>query len=216
LAHPPARASLITSVVHYLLAQHYTGVALDFEQVPDASQDDFRRFCQEIAAAFRAQNLKLMVALPAADWAYDYKGIAQASDAIILMNYDQHWLTSAPGPIAAQDWYLTNLNKILELVPREKLVMGIANYAYDWPVKSKAVPHPVASPLSYQGVVVRAVESEADITFDPDSMNPHYSYVDENNVLHQVWMLDGVTAYNELRAAEHVGVRGTVVWRLGS
>jgi peptidoglycan-N-acetylglucosamine deacetylase len=29
-------------------------------------------------------------------------------------------------------------------------------------------------------------------------------------------MLDGVTAYNELRAAERVGVQGTVLWRLGS
>ena len=29
-------------------------------------------------------------------------------------------------------------------------------------------------------------------------------------------MLDGVTAYNELRAAERVGVQGTALWRLGS
>ena len=29
-------------------------------------------------------------------------------------------------------------------------------------------------------------------------------------------MLDGVTAYNELRAAERAGVRGTAMWRLGT
>ena len=46
-------------------------------------------------------------------------------------------------------------------------------------------------------------------------MNPHYSYYDEHNHVHQVWMLDGVTAYNELRAAERAGVRGTALWRLG-
>jgi cellulose synthase/poly-beta-1,6-N-acetylglucosamine synthase-like glycosyltransferase/spore germination protein YaaH/peptidoglycan/xylan/chitin deacetylase (PgdA/CDA1 family) len=216
LAHPAARAALIASVVHYEVTQHDAGVVVDFEQVADESQDNFVKFSRELAAALHAQNLKLMVALPAADWAYDYKSIAEASDAIILMNYDQHWLTSAPGPIAAQDWYTTNLNKILELVPRQKLVMGIANYAYDWPVKSKANPHPTGTALSYQEAVVRAVESEADVTFDSKSLNPHYSYVDEDNVLHEVWMLDGVTAYNELRAAEQLGVRGTVVWRLGS
>jgi peptidoglycan-N-acetylglucosamine deacetylase len=216
LERPSARTALIAAIVRYEVAQHYSGVALDFEQVPEASQNDFKKFVQEFAKALHEQNLKLMVALPAADWAYDYKGIAQACDAVILMNYDQHWLTSPPGPIAAQEWYLTNLSKILDLVPRDKLVMGIANYAYDWPEKSKSVPHPVGSALSYQGAVVRAVESDADITFDPDAFNPHYSYVDESNVVHRVWMLDGVTAYNELRAAEHEGVRGTVVWRLGS
>ena len=34
--------------------------------------------------------------------------------------------------------------------------------------------------------------------------------------MHEVWMLDGVTAYNELRAAERAGVRGTALWRLGT
>ncbi len=36
-----------------------------------------------------------MVALPAADWSYDYAAISRQADAIILMNYDDHWLTSA-------------------------------------------------------------------------------------------------------------------------
>ena len=60
-----------------------------------------------------------------------------------------------------------------------------------------------------------AVESESDIFFDPDSFNLHYSYEDENNEIHTVWMMDGVTAYNELRAAERAGVQGTAIWRLG-
>src|SRR6202041_726181 len=38
---------------------------------------------------------------------------------------------------------------------------------------------------------------------------------DEQNQIHSVWMLDGITAYNELRAAERAGVRGTALWRLG-
>ena len=34
--------------------------------------------------------------------------------------------------------------------------------------------------------------------------------------MHEVWLLDGVTAYNELRAAERAGVRGTALWRMGT
>ena len=49
-----------------------------------------------------------MVALPAADWDYDYAAISREADAIILMNYDDHWLTSPPGPIAPQDWFARN------------------------------------------------------------------------------------------------------------
>ena len=79
----------------------------------------------------------------------------------------------------------------------------------------RKVPHPIAQALTFQQGIITAVESESDVTFDPDSLNPHYSYEDEQNQVHNVWMLDGVTAYNELRAAERAGVRGTALWRLG-
>jgi cellulose synthase/poly-beta-1,6-N-acetylglucosamine synthase-like glycosyltransferase/peptidoglycan/xylan/chitin deacetylase (PgdA/CDA1 family) len=93
--------------------------------------------------------------------------------------------------------------------------MGIASYAYDWPVKSKANPHPVAASATFQQAIVTSVESEAPPEFDSDTLNLHYSYSDENNVEHEVWMLDGITAYNEMRAAERAGVQGTAMWRLG-
>ena len=105
---------------------------------------------------------------------------------------------------------------MLNMVPPDKIIMGIANYGYDWPAKTKKDPHPVAQAVSFQQGVVTAVESQSDITYDPDTFNLHYSYEDENNKVHTVWMLDGVTAYNELRAAERAGVRGTAMWRLGT
>jgi hypothetical protein len=104
---------------------------------------------------------------------------------------------------------------MLKLVPADKIVMGIANYGYDWPAKSKRVPHPVAQAVTFQQGVITAVESQSDVIFDPDTFNPHYSYEDEKNRVHTVWMLDGVTAYNQIHAAEMVGVRGTALWRLG-
>ncbi len=101
-----------------------------------------------------------MVALPAADWSYDYKYFGSQADAIILMNYDFHWPASPPGPVAPQDWFVRNIDNILKLVPPEKIVMGIANYGYDWPAKTKADPHPVAQAVTFQQGVNTAVESQ--------------------------------------------------------
>src|SRR2546429_9733644 len=79
-----------------------------------------------------------------------------------------------------------------------------------------------------QEALLHAFESEAQVVgnapadplhgiveFDSRSLNPHYSYYDEHNHVHQVWMLDAVTAYNELRASERLGLRGTALWRPG-
>ncbi len=216
LKNSAARQALSQQAVQYLTQNHFAGLVVDFEEIPEASQKDFSKFVGELAVDLHGSNLKLMVCLPAADWAYDYAGIGKSADAVILMNYDQHWRTSAPGPIAAQEWFVTNINAILKLVPRQKLVMGIANYAYDWPGNSGKKAREQARVESFQESIVTAMESEAKVQFDPDSLNPYYSYSDEHNHIHRVWMLDGVTAYNELRAAERAGVQGTALWRLGS
>jgi cellulose synthase/poly-beta-1,6-N-acetylglucosamine synthase-like glycosyltransferase/peptidoglycan/xylan/chitin deacetylase (PgdA/CDA1 family)/spore germination protein YaaH len=215
LANPDARERAAKELEEFANAQHQPGIVVDFEMVPASSQTDFQHFIRDLATALHGSNLKLMVALPAADWDYDYKSFATQADALIVMNYDFHYPSSPPGPIAAQDWFIRNIENLLKVVPASKVVMGIANYGYDWPAKTKSVPHPVGQPVTFQQGIITAVESEADVVYDPDSFNLHYSYEDENNIAHQVWMLDGVTAYNQLRAAERAGVQGTAVWRLG-
>ena len=215
LAHPEARERLAKALEEFATSQREPGIVVDFEMVPASSQIDFQHFIHDLATALHGANLKLMVALPAADWDYDYKYFASQADALIVMNYDFHYPSSPPGPIAPQDWFVRNIENLLKVVPASKVVMGIANYGYDWPAKTKSAPHPVAQPVTFQQGIITAVESESDVVYDPDSFNPHYSYEDENNLVHQVWMLDGITAYNELRAAERAGVRGTAVWRLG-
>ncbi|MBI4165456.1 MAG: hypothetical protein HY508_06950 [Acidobacteria bacterium] len=216
LANPAARRQLVSELTAYASRQHDEGIVVDFEEVPEKSQADFRQFTKDLSAALRAANLKLMVTLPAGNFIYDYAFFAVHSDAIIIMDYDQHWNTSAPGPIAGQDWYVCNIQTMLGLVPREKLIVAVGSYAYDWTQGPRQGRPPTAKSISFQQAIVTAQESEASIEFDPDSLNPHFSYEDEKNRPHQVWMLDGVTGYNQLRAAELLGVRGTALWRLGA
>jgi cellulose synthase/poly-beta-1,6-N-acetylglucosamine synthase-like glycosyltransferase/peptidoglycan/xylan/chitin deacetylase (PgdA/CDA1 family)/spore germination protein YaaH len=216
LARPESRQRLVSELTRFATDTRQAGLAVDFEEVPAGSQVYFRQFVQELARSLHGANLKLMVTLPAADRDYDYAYFAKQVDAIILMDYDQHWLTSAPGPIAAQDWFARNLDETLREVPPEKLVVAIANYAYDWTEPRRRGERRTAKSVSFQQSIVTAQESEATVEFEGDSLNPHFSYYDENNHMHRVWILDGVTAYNQLRAAERLGVRGTALWRLGS
>ncbi len=212
LANPASRHRLVEELAEYAVQARQVGIAVDFEEVPPSSQKNFRQFAAELSPALHAVGLKLWIALPARDSDYDYAFFGAQCDAIVLMNYDQHWLTSSSGPIAAQDWFAENLRQILEVVPSSKLVIAIGNYAYDWSDSAKAP----AEAMSVQEALLHAYESEAQVDFDPASLNPHYSYYDEHNRVHNVWMLDAVTAYNQLRASERLGVHGMALWRLGS
>ena len=181
LARPEARSEAIAQLVAHVVGARRPGLVVDFEEVPEERQREFSAFVRELAAGLHRSGLQLMVALPAADPAYDYRTIGREADAVVLMNYDQHWLTSGPGPIAAQDWFVRNLEATLALVPREKLVLAVAGYAYDWtlPKAGEDAP-PRARALSFQESLVTALESEASVELDPDSLNPHFAYGDES------------------------------------
>jgi peptidoglycan-N-acetylglucosamine deacetylase len=215
LGNASARHNLERSLVEYATKSHEAGIVVDFEEVPDASQVHFRKFAAELATDLHSAGLKLMVALPARDDAYDYEFFGKQCDAVVLMNYDQHWLTSPPGPIASQDWYVENVRQVLDVVPAQKIIVAVGSYAYDWSQAPKNKPESAES-LTIQDALLRAYESETPVEFDAASLNPHYSYNDEHDHVHQVWMLDALTAYNELRANERMGVQGTALWRLGS
>ena len=140
------------------------------------------------------------------------------------MNYDQHQVTSEPGPIASQEWFVGNLTRVLKSVPKEKLICAIGNYGYDWTLsipnpKDRKHPKPrvlntVDLPVS--DVWQRASDADADLDLDYDTLNPHFEYIDEDsNQRHVVWFLDGVTVLNELRAAREMGLQTFALWRLG-
>jgi cellulose synthase/poly-beta-1,6-N-acetylglucosamine synthase-like glycosyltransferase/spore germination protein YaaH/peptidoglycan/xylan/chitin deacetylase (PgdA/CDA1 family) len=210
LANPATRKRLEASLMKYALQNHEVGICLDFEDVPVSSQSRYQDFTAELAALLHPQGLELMVALPAADPDYDYAFFGKTADAIVLMNYDQH--TADPGPIASQSWFQKNMDEILKVVPPAKVIIGISNYGYDWTDMGKG--RSTLESVSVQQAFLAAVESDAQVQFDSESLNPHFSYVEDNQV-HQVWFTDAVTAYNQLRAADRAGVWGIAIWRLG-
>src|SRR5438105_71413 len=212
LENPLSRQRLVHDAVEFAVESHEAGIVVDFEEVPDTSQAHYREFAAELGPALHAVGLKLMLALPARDDAYDYGFFAKQSDAIVLMNFDEHWQTSPPGPIASQDWYVENLRQIKEVVPPRKLIVAVGSYAYDWS-EAAAKTHEPAQSLTIQEALLHAFESETQVEIDSASLNPHYSYSDEHDHVHQVWMLDALTAYNELRPSERIGVQGPA-WRL--
>jgi cellulose synthase/poly-beta-1,6-N-acetylglucosamine synthase-like glycosyltransferase/spore germination protein YaaH/peptidoglycan/xylan/chitin deacetylase (PgdA/CDA1 family) len=215
LANPAARANLVRDTVQYAIESREAGIVVDFEEVPQATEPHLQEFISELGPALHAVGLKIMISLPAQDDTFNYGFYGKQCDAVVVMNYDQHWPTSGPGPIASQEWFMDNLMDLLKVIPAQKMVVGVANYGYDWPEPDKK-SHPPAKDLSVQEALLHAYESEAQVELDPASLNPHYSYSDDSDRVHQVWFLDAVTAYNQMRAAERLGVQGTALWRLGS
>ncbi|HEU5403310.1 MAG TPA: glycosyltransferase, partial [Terriglobales bacterium] len=215
-----ARARFRQELATFLASDKYRGLTLDFEGFPLSAQPGYRALIQELASDLHAKGMKLYVAVPAHNEDFDYPFMSRYADGLILMNYDQHFPGTpggVPGAIAGQDWFINNLKAALKVIPQEKIICAIGNYGYDWIVHPDQKPFDGnAHNVSVQDAWLEAHDSEADIDFDADELNPHFSYLDENNTKHEVWYLDAVTALNQMRAARHLGITTFALWRLGS
>jgi cellulose synthase/poly-beta-1,6-N-acetylglucosamine synthase-like glycosyltransferase/peptidoglycan/xylan/chitin deacetylase (PgdA/CDA1 family)/spore germination protein YaaH len=222
------RAALRQQVLRFLEAfPSYRGLSLDFESLPDDASPAYMAFIQELYADMHPRNLQLYVTTAAGTDSKVLKVIAANSDGVVLMNYDQHEATSDPGPIASQDWFVSNLTRVLKSVPKKKLICALGNYGYDWtlsipPAAKRGHKQQKPEVLNTEDLPVsdawqRASDADADLNLDYDSLNPHFDYIDEdNNQRHVVWFLDAVTLLNEMRAARQLGLQTFALWRLGS
>jgi cellulose synthase/poly-beta-1,6-N-acetylglucosamine synthase-like glycosyltransferase/spore germination protein YaaH/peptidoglycan/xylan/chitin deacetylase (PgdA/CDA1 family) len=225
LMDPAKSASFLHQIMRFLGAYPvYRGLSLDIESIPDSADPAYIGFIQALYAQMHARNLTLYVNVAVATSSSDLKTIADNSDGIVLMNYDEHQTTSDPGPIASQPWFVANLERVLKIVPKNKIICALGNYGYDWTL---SIPNPKAGrnrkpevlnteDLSVSDAWERASDADADLDLDYDTLNAHFEYIDEdNNQRHVVWFLDGVTLLNEMRAARQLGLQTFALWRLG-
>jgi cellulose synthase/poly-beta-1,6-N-acetylglucosamine synthase-like glycosyltransferase/spore germination protein YaaH/peptidoglycan/xylan/chitin deacetylase (PgdA/CDA1 family) len=219
LNNPKARANFRRQIALFLATDHYRGLMIDFESFPKKGQPGYVALLNELSSDLHANGMKLYVSVQVRNEDFDYKAISAAVDGVVIMNYDEHFPGGTPGSVASQDWFVDNLDSAIEEIPKQKLICAIGNYGYDWvekPENGKLPTGEADKSVSVQEAWIGARDSEEDVDFDGDSLNPHFSYKDDDNFRHDVWFLDAVTALNEMRAAQTVGIQTFALWRLGS
>ncbi len=141
LSNETSRANFVKQIHTFLAANpNYRGLSLDLEEIPTSAQPGYKALIAALYDDFHPRNLRLYVNTPVADDDFDLKFIADHSDGLLVMNYDEHQTESEPGPIASQDWFIDNLKNVLKTVPKEKVICSIGSYGYDW---TTSLPEPV-------------------------------------------------------------------------
>jgi len=225
LQDPAKRQTLHHQILQFFAGlPMYHGLSLDLENIPDNAVDSYLQFIKELYPDMHTRNLRLYINVEISTDDDNLKLMAANSDGLVIMNYDEHEESSEPGPIASQTWFLNNLKRVLKLVPKEKVICAVGNYGFDWTMsmpdpKDKKHPKPKVlntDDLSVQEAWQRASDAGADLDLDYDTLNPHYSFIDEDNQKrHVVWFLDSVTLLDEMRGARDLGIQTFALWALG-
>jgi cellulose synthase/poly-beta-1,6-N-acetylglucosamine synthase-like glycosyltransferase/spore germination protein YaaH/peptidoglycan/xylan/chitin deacetylase (PgdA/CDA1 family) len=218
LNSPALQHDLAVQARDFLLAHGYQGINVDLEEMDEADYARLPDFLQTLRHVFAPDKLQVSIDLEADLQDRPVKKIAALVDFVVLMDYDEHSEDGTPGPIASFDWANEQLDAALKQIPSKKLVLGIGSYAYDWNERTKAQ----ADSLTFQEALANAMgyrEGEDPrnvIKFDDDSLNETFTYRDDNNDPHVVWILSALSAYNQWLSAQDQGIRGAAIWAMGA
>ena len=214
IADDASRTKLVNALAQFVEQNAFGGICIDFETVPAAAQPNLIAFINQLHNRFQPRGWIVAQNLPFDDTSWDFKIYGQIVDYVMLMAYDEHWAESDPGSIAGLQWFQNTLSSPrMKELPPAKTIINIGGYGYDW------IKGGQTNEVTFQAAILSArdsLDNLSNIGFGQPGLNPHFSYVEEDESLHTVWFQDAVTAYNQIRASKPFHPAGFALWRLGS
>lgn len=214
---------VISQIAFYASLYNLDGINIDFENVYYEDKDALVKFVEDLTYILKQQNLMVSidVTVPGGSkrWSkvYDRERLAKIVDYVALMAYDEHWATSpVSGSVASIGWVEKGIQRSLESIPKEKLLLGIPFYTRVWEetkgengkieVSSKAIP--------IKNVEEILKKYDAVVTWD-EKTGQYFATYEKDNSTYKVWIEDTESIKLKIQMAKKYGLKGIASWRKG-
>ncbi len=238
---------IIDQLVEWVIAYQLDGISLDFEKMYPEYNEDFVQFAKRIKEALpsnqntvsAAVTVKLLGDTSNNLWqSYDRGGLAEVIDYVAVMTYEGGNNDSEPR--AGIKWVETHVQRLLEEMPSNKLILGIPFYGVDyigkvingdsfnvdplWKTDNSYVKNFFADWIGSalaNGYYDRGdVRTYVDYWLDKGSWNEEYgisqySFVDTDGYVHKVYVDDESSLYQKTEIVKKYQLAGVGVWREG-
>jgi len=223
LSNEEIRYSIVENLISLALKYELEGLNIDFENFHSDYRDLFTKFISELAERCREENIIVSVDVTmisnSTHWSggYDRAALAEAANYIILMAYDEHWVTSpVAGSVASLPWVERGLARVLNEVPPEKLILGVPFYTRLWQIDKSGDEPLVLNSWSYSMPRAEEIieENEANIHWDSDALQYVATYT-KNGLDYIMWLEDTTSMSYRLELVNRYELAGVAGWRRG-
>jgi spore germination protein len=192
------------------LAETFDGIQIDFESVSSDDAGSFFDFLAALRSRLPAAKM-LSVAVPArtesiANDAYAYARIASIADRIVIMAYDEHWSSSAPGPVASLPWCAKVVDYAKSIDANARIVMGLPLYGRAWQDKR------LARALRFKNVQDIIAEKNSKSSYASE-LGAYFEY--SESVVVKVFYDDERSIMEKLQLYRAKKVDAVAFWRIG-
>lgn len=250
LDNPQAQTTLINNLIQLIQSNKIDGLNIDFEydgKPDDKYRDEFTNFAKELTSAFRTKSPKTELSIDFFPLAIekprlvDVASLAPLFDKVIVMSYDYYSGTSElAGPVAPMGGYIaspsateksyffdvnTTYNDYLKVVPKDKLIMGVPYYGWDYPVEDNTTPLAKVLPQNDQNGYSEVVSygrartdtdlKNANCQWDDIAKATWCAYTDSNKIQREVWLEDNKSIEIKFDFAKTKDLGGIAIWTLG-
>ncbi len=222
LNNTDARDNAICQILIYASLYKLDGINIDFENIYKEDKDALTQFIRELTPLLKEQELVVSIDVTIPDgsdtWSlcYDRKALGEVVDYVMLMTYDQHWATSpVAGSVAQITWVEKNLLKVLEMVPREKLLLGLPFYTRLWlEEETESGNVKVTNPkvLSMDDARKMINENNAEVIWDEESGQFYTEFINDGK-LYKIWIEDENSINLKSSLVHKYKLAGTCAWR---
>lgn len=208
---------LIKDLLQLAVANKYVGWDLDWEQIDIRDRDSFSSFVLGLHKELANNKLLLFVTIHAQtgeknDWVgalgQDWDSLGKSADALRIMAYDFHHANSEPGPVTPIVDLEKTLRYALQTIPKEKIVLSLPTYGYDW-TEGKG------QPLLYVDAVLVIRKNNGSFSRDRESSALFGTYTDSKGSKHEVWFEDSESILQKIMIARSLGIYKFCFWSLG-
>ncbi len=211
------RASIIRKMLYYSQMYELSGINIDFENVNLEDGKLVTQFVREAAPRFHQARLVVSMDITfissSPTWSkfYDREALSKLVDYLIVMAYDETSGNSKKaGSVATLPWVENHLKKLLNLVPNEKLILGIPLYTRLWEEKNGTV---TSKALTMDKAKEWVATKKVTPVFDEQSGQLYVEYKDEKtNSLYKLWLEDESSLKKRVELSKKYKLSGIATW----
>ncbi|WP_287824551.1 glycosyl hydrolase family 18 protein [Clostridium sp.] len=214
--------TLLDNVIKTLKVKNYYGLDIDFEYIYPEDRELYNNFLRKAVQRLKPLGYSVTTAL-APKLSAGQKGIlyeahdfpvhGQLVSHVILMTYEWGYTYGPPMAVAPINSVRRVLDYAVTAIPRDKILMGIPNYGYNWTLPYERGTR--ASTVSNVGAVDLAARVGAEIKYDRLSQAPYFNYYASNGREHVVWFEDARSIKAKLQLVNDFRLAGVSYWTIG-